>query len=242
MISGPIIAGAPPIGVPWVPVRLSASIAGWEGNTAPVRVSSASQDANGWITLALANPAPAADYPGTSAFLRFPILGPDRLPVDLAALSAGWTMAVMIERDTVGWPGSAAQETIGFGVVDHDGDVSDAAAIGLIIGMRTPAAAATATVIAGTPVHGNSQSGVAGGRVWGTLTGTPTQLGVGIAVGLSGAQAQSGLIDGPTPPGVYAGGLALALTAGCNSTTNNGPHPVRFRAWYQFVPPTAYPA
>ena len=231
-----IVPGASP--TPPAPFRLlrlaESTDATWQNN-ATVRVSASSQDADGWITLALQNPSPAADFPAKMAYRRWPILSPDGSPVDAATMDPARSLLLLIQRHPSGWPGSTAQETIGLGVIDRAGDVTHASAVGLLLGVRTPAAAATYTIIAGSPTAAASASGVTGSRAIASALVTPTQITyMAAAAALADGSAVGGTAYGNTP-GTTSGVRALALCAGCNSSAASGPHAVKFRAWYALM-------
>lgn len=230
---GPILGGAaatPPI--PWRMLRLGSSQQGgvWQDNTSPVRVSSASQDAEGWITLDLENPSPIGGTPDVSAWLSWPILDSSGLPFDTSTLGTTKVLLFLLQRDTTGWAGSAAGELVGLGVVDNDGDPT-AGGSGLLIGISTPAAAADYTLIAATLASANSQSNVPGSRLAGYAIVTPTQH----IVSFAGGQDQAGNVVNGTETlalSSHTGAQRICMIASCASTANNGPHAVRFRAWY----------
>jgi hypothetical protein len=239
VVIGILPGQSPTLPGPWLPIRLAESLdSAWQQNVAPVRVSASSQDADGWITLALQNPSPAADFPSKAAYRRFALRLPDGSP--LTQVATGSLVQVLIQRDVTGWPGSTAQATIGLGLIDRDGDITHASAVGLLAGIRTPSAASTCTLIAGSPTAASAVTSVASSRAAGLLLTTEAQTLLAAVAGYSGSTIVSAAQYGITP-GTVTGNRRLVLTAGCNSTAANGPHAVCFRAWYQIMSARSLP-
>lgn len=239
---GPILSGQAPARSPaWRPLLFSGSLdSSWQNNASP-RVSASAQDAEGWITLALQNKAPAADYPAACAYRRWLLRDSSGLPYDLSDAPTGWTLALALERDTSGWPGSTAQATVGLGLVDRSGDPTHVSAAGLMVGIRTPAAASTFTMICGSMTTAAFRTTVSGTVVWGTMIGTPTQIGFAACASLSGTTATDGSSAALPGAGTTTGQRQIVLTVGCNSTSDNGPHAVRFRAWFSLISASGVP-
>ena len=239
---GPILGGAaasPPL--PWRMLRLGSSQQGgtWANNTSPVRVSSSSQDADGWITLDLENPSPSGGAPDVSAWLSWPILDSSGLPLDTSTLTPARVVLVLLQRDTDAWPGSSANELIGLGVVDNDGDPT-ALGSGLLIGMMTPAAASDYTLIGATLTSADSTPNCPGSRAAGYCIVTPGQNVMVVA----GAQTQQGdVVGGQLAFDLQAptGARRITMIATCASTADDGPHAVRFRAWYAVLSTASLP-
>jgi hypothetical protein len=237
MVGGIFAGGAPAQPVPWRLLRLAdAREAAWDG---AAKVQTEAQDADGWITLGLRNDSPAADFPAKMAFHTFQILNADGSPADPESLAPGRVIVALIQRDPTAWPGSAAQETVAVGIVDRDGDVAHASAVGLLLGMRTASASTSCTLITGSPTAATTAASTTP-RAAASLTISPTQGGAVVTAGLTEAGAIvagdfSGSVSSATGP------RRLVLATGCNSSTNNGPHPVRFRVWYAFLAANEYP-
>lgn len=237
MVPGIVSGASPAQPVPWRLLRLADALeATWAG---AAKVQTSAQDADGWITLGLRNNSPIADYPAKMAFRTFEILSPDGSPVDPDTLSPASTIVVLLQRDTTAWPGSTAQATVALGIVDHDGDVSDAAAGGVLLGIRTASVSASCTLIAGTPTTATAQTST-GSRAAGLSGVLPAQIGAMIVAGMTeGGSAVAG--DFAASFTAATGSRRIVVAAGCNTTTNNGPHPVRFRAWYALLAAGEYP-
>lgn len=237
IVRGMVPGASPAQPVAWRLLRLADALeATWAG---AAKVQTESQDGDGWITLGLRNNAPAADFPAKMAFHTYPILNPDGSPVDPSTLSPARVIVVLLQRDTTAWPGSVAQETVAVGMVDQDGDIADAAAAGVLVGIRTTSASLSCSLISGTPTTA-SATATAASRAFGSVVVTPTQAGAMITAGMDE--------DGVRLAGNLAASLSIVvparrivLVAGCNSATDNGPHPVRFRAWYAVLPSAGYP-
>jgi hypothetical protein len=237
MVGGIFAGVAPAQPVPWRLLRLAdAREQAWDG---AAKVQTESQDADGWITLGLRNNAPAADFPSKMAFHSFPFLNPDGSPVDTATLAPGRVIVFLLQRDTTAWPGSVAQETVAIGTVDRDGDIADAAAAGVLVGIRTTSASTSCSLISGTPTTA-SATAAAASRAYGALVVTPTQAGAMLTVAMTedGTRVAGNLAASLSTP---VGARRIVLVAGCNSSTDNGPHPVRFRAWYALLASDGYP-
>lgn len=232
---GPIISGAGAnLPYQWKQLRLKDSIdADWRQNITPFRVTSTTQDAEGWITLDLENSAPIVDFPPQAAYRRFDFTDSSglRYPAGPGVGQMGWQLNVLIQRDETVWVGSAAEETMYFGVIDSDGELDAVGANGLMTGFRTPAAATTNTLIAGDMVNAVAFTGCTANRGYAVFLMSPeatnyvfcggfTEDNVGVAgTNLGSFTAKTG-------------NRKIVLAVGCNSTTNNGPHPVRFRVFY----------
>jgi len=229
---GPILGGAAPTGpLPWRMLRLSqAQQSEWQNNTSPVRVSSTSQDADGWIELDLENPSPSGGAPDVSAWISWPVLDASGLPLNSSTLSPARVILMLIQRDPTGWPGSAANELVGLGVIDNDGDPT-ALGSGLLVGMLTPAAAADYTLVAATLASAETAPDCVGSRAAGYCIIAPDQQVLIVA----GAQSQAGnVVGGQTAADLQqpTGARRITMIASCGSTDDDGPHTVRFRAWY----------
>ena len=224
----------------WRLLRLSESVqAGvWARNTTYVRVLSSTQDAAGWITLTLQNPTPASDTPDEMAYLTWvfkDVYGRTVVPGGGAGGLSGLP-EFHLERDPTTWPG-AASETIGLGLCDNAGDAETPNAQLLAIGIRTPSAAATYTLIAGNAKTASADTGVTGTAVVGRATTTPTQSVALVAGGLTTDNtAVAGGFATNVPPLAATGERVVWLGAGCASTGAGGPYTVRFRAHYRVLP------
>lgn len=236
---GAILSGqAATLPTPWRPLVLTDSMdATWQNNASP-RVSSTAQTADGWITLALQNKAPAADYPSAMAYRRWAIRDASGLP--LADIPDGAILQILIERDTTGWPGSTAQATVGLGLVDLDGDPTDPAAVGLFMGLRTTAAGASYTLIAGDTTAATTTTTTTQ-TTRAVLLTSPAQTLFAVAGAFNAAGAAVAATQYGLSPGTISGSRRLVLTAGCNSTADSGPHAVKFRAWYALGQTQPYP-
>lgn len=230
----------------WRLLRLSESVqAGvWARNTTYVRVLSSTQDDAGWITLTLQNPTPASDTPDEMAYLTW--VFKDVYGRTTAVGVGGGALAgpphFLLERDTTTWTGGH-NETVGLGLCDNAGDAEVPNAQLLAVGIRTPSAAATYSLIAGNAKTASAETGVTGTRVIGFANVTPTQSVTLVAGGVDGdGNTSAGGFATNVPPLPATGDRVVWLGAGCASTGAGGPYTVRFRAFYRVLPAPDMPA
>jgi len=232
---GPIISGAGSNGpLPWRQLRLRDSIdADWRQNVTPFRVTSQSQDADGWITLDLENSTPIVDFPPEAAYLRFNFSDSSgfQYPAGPGENQFGWQLNVLLQRDETVWVGSAAQETVYLGVIDHDGELDAVGVKGIMMGIRTTAATAANTLIAGDMTSAQPFAGSTAQRIYSVFLTSGTQTNYCFAGGFDAdnvavSSTNWGSFD------TFTGNRKIVLAVGCNSTANDGPHPVRFRVFY----------
>jgi len=173
------------------------------------------------------------DYPPQAAYLRFNFSDASgfQYPAGPGDNQFGWQLNVLLQRDESVWVGSAAQETVYVGVIDSDGELDAGGANGIMMGIRTPAAATTSTLIAGDMVAAQAFTGSTAQRIYSVFLTSPTQTNYCFAGGFN---ADNEGVSG-TNWGSYTaktGNRKIVLAVGCNSTANDGPHPVRFRVFY----------
>jgi hypothetical protein len=228
----------------WRVLKLAESVEQgvWQQNTSPTRVVSAEQDTNGWITLDVNNPSPAVTYPEDFAFLTWRPRDAFGREVDPGMFGGGGTgiLQVLLERDTAVWTGGA-DETVSVGVVDRDGDLGHASAEILGIGLRTPSAATTQTIIAGIRGSANSNTGVTLRWLAGSYLILPTQF-INVSCGALNASrvAVSGAHKDNIPVSC-TGERRLWVGFGAATSANAGSLPVKFRVYYRILPAAGLP-
>lgn len=237
MIRGGLVGGGPgPLaaGYPWRLLRLSDSLdASWQGPGA-ARVASSSQDADGWIELGLDNPSPA----GLDAYRRWVLRDLAGLPVDDPG--AAGSRGILRVRLEVDWSGTDG-ETVAIALVDDDGDLSTSTGW-IAVGYRTASGGASCV----SQTYGDPENDEpVGGAVSGLeiVMYAPTgQIGAVFASALADPYDGSGV--GGTfaaSGGAVSGSRRLVLAAECTTTTDNGPHVVRVRPWYVWIPALEVP-
>lgn len=223
----------------WRVLRLSESVekGTWAQNTTPVRVISASQDNNGWITLSANNPSPAATLPEDYAYLTWRPRDVFGRVVDPGMLGGGYTgvLQMVLERDDTVWPGGYG-EIVGCGVCDGDGDLTDSGTQIMGIGVLTPSADASNTIIAGIRGSATTTAGVTAKYAFGVFTIPPTQF-VNVTVGgLDANGTATGGAHKDNTPSPCSGERRLWVGFGATTNTNHGTIPVKFRVHYRILP------
>lgn len=228
MIRGGLVGGGPgPLagGYPWRLLRLGDALdATWQGPGA-ARVTGATQDADGWIEMDLDNPSPA----GLDAYRRWVLRDLAGLPVDDPS---GGRLLVRLEVDWTGADG----ETVGIALVDDDGDLTTATGWIAVAYRTASGSASVVSQVAGDPEIDEPVGG-ATSALDVTIYPPPGQIGASFAAALAdpydGSIVGGGFVASGSPT---SGPRRLVLAAECNTSTNNGPHPVRVRVWYVWIP------
>ena len=221
---GPLAAG-----YPWRVLRLGESLdATWQGGGA-ARVSATSQDPDGWIDLDLENPSPT----GLEGYRRWVLRDLAGLPVtDAGQLTDAGCMFVRLEVD---WTGSSG-ETVAIGLVDEDGDLSTASGW-MALGYRTASGGASVVSQAAGSSMNDDPVGGPVSALDAILRPGAGQIGAAFAAALAdpydGTFVGGGFVASPDPT---SGSKRIVISVSCNTDDDDGPHPVRFRVWYAWVP------
>lgn len=228
MIRAGLVGGGPgPLagGYPWRLLRLGDALdATWQGPGA-ARVTNTAQDADGWIEMDLANPSPS----GLDAYRRWVLR-------DLAGFAvddpSGGRLLVRLEVDWAGADG----ETVGIALVDEDGDLATAAGWIAVAYRTASGGASVVSQVAGDP-EVDEPVGGATSALDVTIYPPPGQIGASFAAALAdpydGSIVGGGFVASGAPT---TGSRRLVLAAECNTDTDTGPHPVRVRVWYVWIP------
>jgi hypothetical protein len=188
-------------------------------------VTGTTQDADGWIEMSLDNPSPA----GLDAYRRWVLRDLAGLPVDDPS---GGRLLVRLEVD---WSG-ADGETVGIALVDDDGDLSTANGWIAQAYRTSSGSASVVSQVAGDPEVDEPVGGAAYALDV-TIYPPPGQIGASFAAALAdpydGSIVGGGFVASGSPT---SGARRLVLAAECDTSTDTGPHPVRVRVWYVYVP------
>lgn len=232
MIRGGLVGGGPgPLaaGYPWRLLRLGDSLdATWQGGGA-ARVSSTVQTADGWLELDLENPSPT----GLEGYRRWVLRDLAGLAVDDAGqLDQSGILRIRLEVD---WTGTAG-ETVAIGLCDEDGDLSIAGGW-IAVAYRTASGGASVVTQAVGSSLTDSPVGGAVSALDVVLLPPAGQVGAVIVGAL--ADPFNGTIVGGGTNGSgspTSGPRRLVISVSCDTDDDDGPHPVRFRAWYVWLP------
>lgn len=226
---GPLAAG-----YPWRVLRLGESLdATWQGGGA-ARVSATSQDPDGWIDLDLENPSPT----GLEGYRRWVLRDLAGLPIDDAGqLDQAGILRVRLQVD---WTGTAG-ETVAIGLCDEDGDLSLANGWITVAYRTASSGASVVTQAAGSSMNDDPVGGPVSAldavflpprdQIGAMMVGALADPYDGSVVG-GGSNGSGGPTSGPR---------RLVISVSCDTDDDDGPHPVRFRVWYAWIPALQVP-
>lgn len=192
-------------------------------------MSSTVQTADGWLELDLENPSPT----GLEGYRRWVLRDLAGLAVDDAGqLDQAGILRVRLEVD---WTGTAG-ETVAIGLCDEDGDLSTAGGWIAVAYRTASSGASVVSQAAGSPMNDDPVGGPVSAL---DAVFLPVRDQIGALVVGALADPFNGTIVGGGSNGSgspTSGPRRLVISVSCDTDDDDGPHPVRVRAWYAWIP------